>query len=66
LHGEGYHHVLSGYDQKLGRVDNPNDIGNKYAIHYLPTKYLIDREGKIVFKVESDEQLDQKLAEMMP
>ncbi len=23
-------------------------------------------EGKIVFKVESDEQLDQKLAEMMP
>ncbi len=67
-----FHHVLSGLKEKRdaeGKMigyDKSEDIGEKYAIHFLPTKYLIDREGKIVCKVESDEQLDQKLAEMMP
>ncbi len=66
LVGEGYHHVLRGYDVKLVGQDNPNDISDKYAIHYIPTKFLIDREGKIVCRIDEgqDELLDQKLAEM--
>ena len=66
LVGEGYHHVLRGYDMKLRGQDNPNDISDKYAIHYIPTKFLIDREGKIVCRIDEgqDELLDQKLAEM--
>ena len=66
LVGEGYHHVLRGYDMKLRGQDNPNDISDKYAIHYIPTKFLIDREGKIVCRIDEgqDELLDQKLVEM--
>ena len=67
LVGEGYHHVLRGYDQKLRGQDNPNDISDKYAIHYIPTKFLIDREGKIVCRIDEgqDELLDQKLEELL-
>jgi sporulation protein YlmC with PRC-barrel domain len=43
--------------------DKSEDIGEKYAIHFLPTKYLIDREGKIIGKVD-DETLDAKLKEI--
>ena len=43
--------------------DKSEDIGEKYAIHFLPTKYLIDREGKIIGKV-TDEELDAKLKEI--
>ena len=44
-------------------IDHTNDISDKYAIHFLPTKYLIDREGNIIGKVE-DETLDTKLKEI--
>ena len=67
LVGEGYHHVLRGFDRNLIGKDNPNDISDKYAIHYIPTKFLIDREGKIVCRIDEgqDELLDQKLAELL-
>lgn len=62
-----FHHVLRGlkWDQSKGLagMDKTNDISDKYAIHYLPTKYLIDREGKIVGKF-NDEELDAKLKEI--
>lgn len=44
--------------------DCTNDQSDKYAVHYLPTKYLIAADGTIVSKVESDEWLDTKLAEI--
>lgn len=65
LVGEGYHHILRGYDRNLQGQDNPNDNSLLYGIHYLPTKYLIDREGRIVGKVESDEWLDQQLERLL-
>ena len=69
LVGEGYHHVLRGLkvDRSNGQynVDKTNDISDKYAIHYLPTKYLIDREGRIVCKVENDEQLERELERLL-
>lgn len=64
---ETFHHVLRG--MKMSRengewkFDRTNDISDKYAIHFLPTKYLIDREGNIVGKLDSDE-LDAKLKEI--
>jgi thiol-disulfide isomerase/thioredoxin len=64
-----YHHVLAGLKEirdangKMLGYDKSQDIGEKYAIHFLPTKYLIDREGKIIGKVD-DETLDAKLKEI--
>ena len=67
LVGDGFHHVLRGmkWDRSKGMdgIDHTNDISDKYAIHFLPTKYLIDREGNIIGKVE-DETLDTKLKEI--
>lgn len=63
---EDFHHVLRGMkvvSRKPYKLDHTNDISDKYAIHFLPTKYLIDREGKIVGKLDSEE-LDAKLREV--
>ena len=71
LTAEGFHHVLRGlkWDRSKGMagMDHSNDISDKYAIHYLPTKYLIDKEGKIVCKVSEgeDEKLDEQLKELL-
>ena len=64
-----YHHVLRGLITKRGPngehmgFDKSEDVSEQYAIHFLPTKYLIDREGKIIGKV-NDEELDAKLKEI--
>ena len=64
-----YHHVLRGLkimkdaNGKMTGYDKSEDVSEQYAIHFLPTKYLIDREGKIIGKV-SDEELDAKLKEI--
>lgn len=67
LIGDGFHHVLRGmkWDRSKGvaGIDHTNDISDKYAIHYLPTKYLIDREGRIVCKIAEGE--DEKLEELI-
>ncbi len=48
-----YHHVLRGLktlkdaNGKMTGFDKSEDVSEQYAIHFLPTKYLIDREGKI-------------------
>lgn len=68
LTGEGFHHVLRGLKHlEGGRFDRSTDISDKYAIHFLPTKYLIDREGKIVCKIDEgqDEKLDRELEKLM-
>ena len=69
LTGNGFHHVLRGFkmNRETGERDTTNDISEKYAIHFLPTKYLIDREGRIVCKINEgeDEKLDQQLAELL-
>lgn len=66
---EKYHHVLRGLKEKhnangeISGFDTSEDVSEQYAIHYLPTKYLIDREGKII-GVFTDENLDAKLQEI--
>ena len=64
-----YHHVLRGLKEKRGPngermgFDKSEDVSEQYAIHFLPTKYLIDREGNIIGKV-NDNELDAKLKEI--
>lgn len=63
---EAFHHVLRGMkitDRSKMTFDKTNDISDKYAIHFLPTKYIIDKDGKIVGKFE-DKELDDKLKEI--
>ena len=60
------HHVMRGLkviDRNTFQTDRTNDISDKYAVHYIPTKFLIDKEGNIVGRLDSDE-LDAKLAEI--
>lgn len=68
LTGEGYHHVLRGL--KVDRTkkgadmfDKSHDISDKYAVHFLPTKYLIDKQGNIICKINEDNE--GKLDEMI-
>lgn len=66
LIGDGFHHVLRGYkviDPVKYTADKTNDISDKYAIHFLPTKYLIDKKGNIVCKINEGE--DAKLDAMI-
>ena len=64
-----YHHVLRGLKELRGPngermgYDKSEDVSERYAIHFLPTKYLIDRDGNIIDKVD-DETLDTKLKEI--
>ncbi len=64
-----FYHVLRGlkvtYSEDGSPVfDRSEDSSDLYAVHYIPTKFLIDREGKIVCKIESEEQLDQELEKL--
>ena len=69
--GEGYHHVLRGlkWNRSKGMegIDRTNDISDKYAIHFLPTKYLIDKKGNIVCKIDEKEEavLDTRLETLL-
>lgn len=55
-------HVLRGFTGKAG---DDGDINEKFAISTLPTKILINPEGKIIARYASEEAaLDQKLAEV--
>jgi len=56
---EAFHHVLRGLVIRE-KFDRTNSINDKYAIHFLPTKYLIDKEGKMIGKVD-EKDLDERL-----
>lgn len=67
-----WHHVLRGLDyEKLNKgEDNENDISNKFGVHSLPTKILIDKNGVIIGRYDqaTDEEqavMDKKLAEVL-
>lgn len=70
LVGDGFHHVLRGLkvlDKTKYTFDKTNDISDKYAIHYLPTKYLIDKKGNIVCKINEgeDAKLDAQIEQLL-
>lgn len=58
------HHILRGLKTiSRGNFDRTNDISDKYGVHSIPTKFLIDKDGNIVGKMENEE-LDAKLKEI--
>lgn len=57
-----YHHILRGRKVDASSSEG-EDQSAKYAIHFLPTKFLVDRDGKIIGKFD-DAQLDEKLKEI--
>lgn len=67
-----YHHILRGFNTtrdekgKPNGIDQSGDQSRKYAVHYLPTKYLISADGTIIGKIDTDAELDAKLAEIFP
>lgn len=70
LVGDGFHHVLRGLkitDRARYTFDKTNDISDKYAIHFLPTKYLIDKKGNIVCKINEgeDAKLDAEIERLL-
>jgi thiol-disulfide isomerase/thioredoxin len=59
-----WRHVLRGFDmQKLMKNElNEKDISEKFGIHSLPTKILIDPQGKIIGRYSEEAMpLDDKL-----
>jgi cytochrome oxidase Cu insertion factor (SCO1/SenC/PrrC family) len=62
-------HVLRGLKQLPGyKFDRSADISDRYGIHSLPTKVLIDPNGMIIGRYggggENDEAMDKKLSEI--
>ena len=52
-------HVIDFANEKNG-----GRVASKYAIHYIPTLYLLDKEGKIISKINHHE-LGDKLKELL-
>lgn len=63
-----WRHVLRGLKMTAKGYDKSEDISEPYAIHTLPTKILIDKNGIIIGRYggggENDEAMDKKLAEI--
>jgi len=65
-----WHHVLRGFDinKRMKNEKNENEINDKFGIHSLPTKILIDPNGVIIGRYggggENEEELDRKTAEI--
>lgn len=62
-----WRHVMRGFDRekRMNNLPNENDISEKFGIHSLPTKILIDKQGKIIGRYSEEEgSLDEKLKEI--
>lgn len=58
-------HVLRGLKFENNTFDHSTDISEKFGIHVLPTKILIDPHGKIIGRFTEDEAaLDEMLKEI--
>jgi len=61
-------HVLRGLKRVGNDYDRSADLSDAYAIHSLPTKILIDKDGVIIGRYggggEDDAAMDKKLAEV--
>lgn len=67
--GLPWRHVLRGFDMAKRMKNEPNetDISDKFGIHTLPTKILIDPQGMIIGRYSEEEgPLDKKLEEVFP
>lgn len=64
-----WHHVLDGSDPAKiqAAVKNPDDLMALYGVSALPTKFLIDPQGKIIMKETGSDMtaMANKIAELM-
>ena len=60
-------HVLRGLDMEklLAGIYNERDISKKYGIYSLPTKILIDPQGKVIARYEGGDKDDEKMDEKL-
>jgi thiol-disulfide isomerase/thioredoxin len=59
---QAFYHVLRGLKRTANGFDRSGDIDELYAIHSLPTKILVDLQGKIVGRyVGNSPALDEQL-----
>lgn len=60
-----WHHILSGTDQdkKMKGIENPDDLMERFGVTGLPTKFIVDPNGKILAKFIGDdaEGIDSEL-----
>ncbi len=65
-----WHHILRGLNMELimKGIKNPEDLDQRFGIHTIPTKILIDPSGMIIGRYggggENDEALDLKLEQL--
>ena len=45
--------------------NKPARVGQLWGVHYIPSYFLLDKEGKVIGKMEHEE-LEAKLAELLP
>lgn len=65
--GLPWRHVLRGLDmeKRMKGLPNETEISDRFGIHTLPTKILVDPAGVIIGRYsEAEEPLDKKLAEI--
>ena len=53
-------HVVDEFPEE----NKPARVGQLYAVHYIPSYFLLDKEGKVIGKMEHEE-LEAKLAELL-
>ena len=59
---QAFYHVLRGFKRTANGFDRSEDIDEMYAIHSLPTKILVDLQGKIIGRyVGNSDDLDKQL-----
>ncbi len=54
-------HVVDEFPEE----NKPSRVGRLYGVHYIPSYFLLDKEGKVIGKMEHEE-LAAKLAELLP
>ena len=60
-----WYHVLRGLKFNNGDYDRSTDISENFGIHTLPTRILIDKNGKIIGRFgEKEEELDTMLKDL--
>ena len=54
-------HVVDEFPEE----NKPARVISSYGVHYIPSYFLLDKEGKVIGKMEHEE-LEAKLAELLP
>ncbi len=55
----------SGLELYSNVFDEGGKNSDNYAIQYIPSKFIVDAEGKMVGRFDGEEELDAKLAELI-